>query len=474
MSTTFKRTKILATIGPVTNSPEMIEKLAIAGVNGFRLNFSHGTYEEHEQQIEWVRQISEKLGQPFAVLQDLQGPKIRLGIIKDNRLEVKKGDELVLDNAIAEHDGSFNLPVQYNLALRVKMGQPVYIFDGTIKTTVIEVPSATSIKVRVENDGVLMSRKGLNLPDTDFSGAVITPKDIDDAKYGATKDIDYVALSFVNSADDINSLRQLLESNSSTAKVIAKIETKIAIREENLEKIVIASDGVMVARGDMAVEVGPEVVPVIERRIISLCRKYGKLCIVATQMMASMVENPEPTRAEVNDVATAVLLGADVVMLSDETANGKYPVETVAAMQKTIVYAQDHESVSPIFDKNDEDNLQRDAISGAAVYLSKKLGVDAIVAETKSGATAMSIANYRPNVPVLSVTSVPRVAQQLALRYANRSYLREDGESAGLSLANEIKLAGQFDHNPATVIIVSGKQPGLVGATDTIKVRVLE
>lgn len=473
MSTTFKRTKILATVGPVTNSPEMIEKLATAGVNGFRLNFSHGTYEEHAQQIDWVRQTSTKLGQPFAVLQDLQGPKIRLGIIKDNRLEVKKDDELVLDNAIAEHDGSFNLPVQYNLATRVKIGQPVYIFDGTIKTTVIDIPSETSIKVKVENDGVLMSRKGLNLPETDFSGAVITPKDIEDAKYGATKDIDYVALSFVNSADDINSLRQLLDENGSTAKIIAKIETKIAVREENLEKIVIASDGVMVARGDMAVEVGPEVVPVVERRIISLCRKHGKLCIVATQMMASMVENPEPTRAEVNDVATAVLLGADVVMLSDETANGKYPIETVAAMQKTIVYAQDHEAVS-IIDKDNEDNLQRDAISGAAVYLSKKLGVDAIVAETKSGATAMSIANYRPNVPILSVTSVARVAQQLALRYANRSYLREDSESAGINLANEIKLAGQFDHSPATVIIVSGKQPGLIGATDTIKVRVLE
>lgn len=474
MSAIFKRTKILATLGPPTNNYESIEALAAAGVNGFRLNFSHGSYEERDQQIEWIRQASAKLGKPVAILQDLQGPKIRLGNLVEN-ISVSKGDELVLDHAIAEHDGSLNLPVQYNLAEKVRPGEPLYIFDGKIRTTVLEKTSDTAIKVRVENPGTLMSRKGINLPDTDFGGDILTPKDIKDVEYGATKDIDYVALSFVQSADDINNLRQMLVGLGSDAHIIPKIETKAAIKDDVLEEIVKVSDGVMVARGDLAVEAGAEVVPVVQRRIIALCRKYGKLSIVATQMMASMVDAPEPTRAEVSDVANAVIQGADTVMLSDETANGNYPLETVAAMKRVILYTQDNAAVAPITDEVQIDNHQRDAISAAAVSLAEQLHVDAIVAETKSGATAANIAAHRPNLPIISVTSEPRAAQQLSLSYANRSYIRPDGEKAGFELAKELKAEGFFGNNgPATVAIVSGRQPGLIGATDTIRVRVIE
>jgi pyruvate kinase len=313
------------------------------------------------------------------------------------------------------------------------------------------------------------------LPDTDFGGDILTPKDLKDIDYGVTKDIDFVAMSFVQSADDINQLREILVRLGSNAQIIPKIETKAAIEDDVLEEIVRVSDGVMVARGDLAVEAGAEVVPVVQRKIIALCRKYGKFSIVATQMMASMVDAPEPTRAEVSDVANAVIQGADTVMLSDETANGQYPLETVAAMKKVILYTQENAGVTPIHDEIKMENSQQDAISAAAVSLAEQLGVDAIVAETKSGATAANIAAHRPNMPIISVTSQARTAQQLAISYANRSYVRPDGETAGLELAKELKADGFFgDSERVVVAIVSGRQPGLAGATDTIRVRVLE
>ena len=469
MAIVFKRTKILATVGPITSTPEMLENLIISGVNGLRLNFSHGDYDERTQQIEWIRAASAKVGKPVAILQDLQGPKIRLGMLNENT-PVVKGDEIILDYA-AEHNG-LTFPVQYNLAEKVQVGEPIYIFDGKVRTTVIEIPSETAIKLRVENDGTLMSKKGINLPDTDFGGDILTPKDLKDLEYGLTQDIDFVALSFIQSPDDIHNLRQILVAGGSTAQIIAKIETKAAIKPEIMEEIVKASDGIMVARGDLAVEAGAEVVPIVQRRLLAMCRKHGKLSIVATQMMASMVDNPEPTRAEVSDVANAVIQGADTVMLSDETANGKYPLETVAAMKKVILYTQDNAPVAPIHDIIAK-NLQLDAISTAAVSLAEQLKVDAIIAETKSGATASNIAAHRPNLPIISVTSEVKAAQQLALSYANRTYIRPDSAEAGFDLAKELKEDGLFGDDSAKVIIVSGQQPGIVGTTDTIKVRVL-
>ena len=473
MSTIFKRSKILATLGPATNSYESIEALAQAGVNGFRFNFSHGTYAERDEQLVWIRKASEVLGKPVAILQDLQGPKIRLGELNAD-MKVKKDDILTLEYG-ATHD-SHTIPVQYNLAEKVKVGEPLYLFDGKIKTIVTEIASDTAIRVVVQNDGVLMSRKGINLPDTDFGGDILTPKDVKDLEYGADKDIDYVALSFVQSAEDINNLRQIMVGLGSTAHIIAKIETKAAIKDDALLEIVKASDGVMVARGDLAVEAGAEVVPIVQRRIIALCRKYGKLSIVATQMMASMVDSPEPTRAEVSDVANAVILGTDAVMLSDETANGKYPLETVAAMKRVIIHTQENVPVAPVLDIiAASGKAQQNAISAAAVSLAIQLGAQAIVSETKSGATADNIASHRPNLPIISVTSSKRAAQQLALSYANKSFVRPDGEKAGLTLARELKEQGYFgNQSKVTVVIVSGRQPGLEGATDTIRVRVLE
>ena len=475
MSKLFKRTKILATIGPAVFTEEKITELIMAGVNGCRLNFSHGDYVERDQQIAWIRAAAEKKGRSVAILQDLQGPKIRLGTLKNDRLDVKSGDRLILDFSVSEHDGSNRLPVQYNLAEKTKVGEPIFIFDGKIKTHVTNIPSNTAVEVEVENDGFIMSKKGLNLPDTDFGGDIITEKDMADIEFGASRDFDYVALSFVQSAEDIEKLRQILLSHGSTAQIIAKIETKKAIEsDEHLEEIVKATDGIMVARGDMAVEAGAEVVPIIQRKLIALCRAHSKLCIVATQMMGSMVDNPEPSRAEVSDVASAVIQGADAVMLSDETANGKYPLETVKAMKRVILYTQNHSHVSPI-DHDPTGNYKNyDAISQSVARLAEKIDADLIICQTASGATAEAMAAQRPNVPIISVTSNSRVAGQLALTYANSAFVRPYSETYGIDLAHELKETGYLQtptgKDAITALIISGEKDK-IGGTDTIQIR---
>ena len=474
MNKLFKRTKILATIGPATNSAEKIEEIIMAGVNGCRLNCSHGSNEERDQQIKWIREAARKKGRSVAILQDLQGPKIRLGMLKDNHLDLKKGDELVLESANGfEHDGGMTVPIQYNLAGKVKVGEPLSMFDGKIKSKVKEIVSDTAIKVEILNDGYVMSKKGLNLPDTDFGGDILTEKDLADIEYGVTCDYDYVSLSFVQSANDIEKLRQILLSYGSTAKIIAKIETKKAIEsEKNLEEIVKASDGIMVARGDMATEAGTEVVPIVQRKLIALCRANAKFCIVATDMLLSMVESPSPTRAEVSDVATAVVQGADVVMLSDETTNGKYPVETVKEMKKVILYTQNHSRIAPVNREIKEDMIY-DAISNAAARLAENINADVIICQTASGVTATTTAGQRPNIPIVTVTSNQRVANQLALIYGNSAFVRNYSSDFGYDLAKELKDNGYLQvaegKKDLLAVIVSGDK-NIIG-TDTIKIR---
>ena len=474
MSKLFKRTKILATIGPATNTAEKIEEVIMAGVNGCRLNCSHGSNEERDQQIKWIREAAAKKGRSVAILQDLQGPKIRLGFIKDNHLDLKVGDELILEAAEGfEHDGGMVVPVQYDLAEKVKVGEPLSMFDGKVKSEVVEVVSDTAIKVKILNDGFIMSKKGLNLPDTDFGGDILTEKDMADIEYGAGCDYDYVSLSFVQSANDIEKLKQILLSLGSTAKVVAKIETKKAIEsEENLEAIVKAADGIMVARGDMAVEAGAEVVPIIQRKLIAMCRANSKLCIVATQMLSSMVDSPEPTRAEVSDVATAVVQGADAVMLSDETANGKYPLETVKAMKKVILYTQNHSRLAAVSRAISKDKIY-DAISNAAARLAENIEADVIVCQTASGVTATTMAAQRPNLPIITVTANQRVANQLALIYANSAFVRPYSPDFGYDLAKELKnseyLHTKEGEKDLLAVIVSGDKDKI--GTDTVKVR---
>lgn len=474
MSKLFKRTKILATIGPAVDSAEKIEEIIMAGVNGCRLNFSHGTYEKMDEFIGWIRQAAEKKGRAIAILQDLQGPKIRLGQLQNNHYDIHEGDEIVLDYAVKEHDGSATFPVQYNLAEKVKVGEPIYIFDGKVRTHVTEILSDTAIKLVAENDGFVMSNKGLNLPDTDFGGDILTPKDLADIEWGVTRDFDYVALSFVQCANDIKQLRKLLRAKGSSAKIVAKIETKKAVEsDKNLEEIVKASDAIMVARGDMAYEAGAEIVPIVQRKLVELCREHAKICIVATQTMGSMVDSPIPTRAEVSDVANAVIQGADVVMLSDETTNGKYPLETVKELKKIILYTQNHSTIAPIPADPRGDNPSYDALSEAAARLAERLDADAIICQTASGRTARAMASQRPNLPIIVVTGDQRVANQLALTYASSAFVRPYSVNCGIDLARELKASGYLQTDPdkedLRVVVVSGDRD--IAGTDTIKIR---
>lgn len=463
----FKRTKIVATIGPATDNYESVYKLIASGVNVMRLNFSHGTHEEHAARIPWARKASEELGKPVAVLQDLQGPKVRLGDF-DGKIEVKTGQDLIFEYK-ADYEASGHIPTQYDLSTKVKKGERLYLFDGKVRTTVTAI-EGNLVYAKVENNGFLLKRKGMNLPDTDFQGDILTEKDMADIKWGVGQDVDYVALSFVQTADDIHRLRKILNDLGRDVKIISKIETLAAVA--NIEEIIQASDAVMVARGDLAVETAAESVPVVQRQIIGLCLKYAKPSIVATQMLMSMVDAPEPTRAEVSDVATAVFLGADAVMLSDETANGSYPVESVQTMKRVILYAEQHSPMKTLYPFEREHTLQN-AISGSVLNMAKNIDATAIVAETKSGSTALQIAARRPDTALIAVTSEVRTAQQLALVYDVKSYIRPADPEAAMKLTDWL-LQGKVFEKGDVIVAVSGRYPGVTGATDTIKVRVLE
>ena len=462
----FKRTKIIATIGPSTDSYEKILALIKAGANGLRLNFSHGTHEERVQQIKWIRKASKEYGKPVAIIQDLQGPKIRLGDF-DGVFTVQDGQSFTLKYD-ADYEREGHLPIQYDLSKKVKRGERLFLYDGKIRTHVTSVRDGV-VHVRAENEGILIKRKGINLPDTDFGGDIITKKDKKDIHFGSEHDIDYVALSFVQSADDIKQLQKMLKNLGSTARVIAKIETRAAV--ENLESIIKEVDAVMVARGDLAIETEPESVPIVQRQAISLGIRYSKPTIVATQMLATMTEVPDPTRAEVSDVATAVIVGADCVMLSDETASGQYPIESVEVMKRIILFTQNNTPVSPQFD-HDADETRQSAICNAVIHLAGEVSARAIVAETKSGATALQIASRRPGRPVIAVTSSARAAQQLSVVYGVKSYVRPDDKLAASKLTDWLKQKKVLKKDDI-IISASGQYPGVVGTTDTIKVRVL-
>lgn len=464
----FKRTKIIATIGPATNSYALILDLIKAGANGLRLNFSHGTHEERVQQIAWIRKASKAYSKPVAIIQDLQGPKIRLGDF-EGIITVQAGQHLTFAYK-ADYEGSGNIPTQYDLSKKSKRGERLYLYDGKVRTVISSIKDGL-VHATAENDGILIKRKGINLPDTDFAGDIITAKDKKDLAFGATADIDYVALSFVQTAADIRAIKRMLKNLNSSAKVIAKIETKAAV--EHLEEIVREADAVMVARGDLAIETLPESVPIVQRQIIGLGLQYATPTIVATQMLASMTDMPDPTRAEVSDIASAVIVGTDCVMLSDETANGQFPIEAVQVMKRVVLYTQENSPLKAVFPEDTDDYSRQSAIGRAIISLAESIRAQAIVAETKSGATAVQIAARRPDVPVIAVTSDARTTQQLALVYGTKSYTRPPDKFAAVKLTDWLQ-RNRVLNKGDIVVSASGKRPGVVGTTDTIKVRVLE
>ena len=467
-----KQTKIIATVGPSTNSYEMIYRMLEEGVNGFRLNFSHGTFPEKSQQIEWIRKASKKYGKPVSIIQDLQGPKIRLGSF-DHEIKLSEGEVWHLDAKAGVNLDLMNkvLPIQTDISKDVKVGDRLFIFDGKIRSKITEVNADDkSLKIKIINDGLTTQKKGINLPDTVFTSSVITAKDRKDIEFGLDYDIDYVALSFVNSEKDIRELRSMLEAGGSRAGIIAKIETKSAL--DSIDKIALESDAIMVARGDLAYEIEPEKVPVVQRNLIATCLRYEKICIVATQMLSSMVNSPEASRADISDIATAVIVGADATMLSDETAMGDYPIEAIKTMDKVILYTQQNSLVAASFASTHEYSI-KEAISGTAIDLAKKVNAIALVVETASGSTVLSVSSWRPKEPIVAVTDSSKVANKMAIAYGVRSFVRPVDKYAATKLTEWLREEDILSPGD-TVLIVAGKHPGSSGGTDTIKVRVLE
>lgn len=464
----FKRTKIIATLGPATDSYEQVMEIIKSGANGLRLNFSHGTHEEHGQRVKWIRKASKELGKPVAIIQDLQGPKIRLGDF-DGVVNVAEGMRISFKYN-ADYAKTGHIPIQYDLSKKVKRGEKIFLYDGKVHTTVTSVQDGI-VFVKTENEGILIKRKSMNLPNTDFGGDIITTKDKEDLAFGSTLDVDYVAQSFVQTADDLRAMRKLMRNHNMNAKLIVKFETRAAV--DHMQEIVEEADMVMVARGDLAVETPAESVPIVQRQLVELGLRTATPTIIATQMLQSMTEMPDPTRAEVSDVATAVLIGADCVMLSEETTVGKYPVESVAVMKRVVRYAEQHTPIRAVFPEHRDDRSRQAAISDGLIRLSETIQAKAIVAETKSGATALQIATRRPLMPIIAVTSDVRTAQQLTLVHGVKSYVRPADKLAALKLTDWLKENKLFAKGDV-IVTASGRHPGVVGTTDTIKVRVLE
>jgi len=348
-----RKVNIVSTIGPSTDTKEMIEKLMDAGTRVFRQNFSHGAYEEKLDQMQIIREVAKAKGleKEVKVLQDLQGPKIRLGDVKDDHKDVKTGQEIVLDYALREeeHDGGDTIPVQYDIASKLHAGDIVFIWDGKVKATVVEVVSPTAVKIKIENDGILKRRKGINMIGAKFNAEDIYPaKDHEDMKWGADKGYDWLAVSFTQNAEDLVEARKLMKQYGypETTQLVTKVETHEATKTDViLDAVVKEADVVMIARGDMGYEVGPEKVPLVQRKLIVACRKHGKESIVATQTVSTMEHEPQPTRAEADNVFASHILGADYVMTSEETAVGSWPVEATAMIRKVLDYAEDNSDV---------------------------------------------------------------------------------------------------------------------------------
>lgn len=411
----MKRTKIIATIGPSSENPKVFLELVKNGLNVARLNFSHGSYENHLQLIKTIRSASKKENKPIAILQDLQGPKIRVGDLK-KQVSIRKGQIVVIGK-------DFNM--DFDISKSVKKGERILIEDGLMELRVLGSRNG-QIACRVVNGGVIKSHKGINLPDSKINFPIMTSKDISDLKFGLKNDVDYVALSFVRDAKDITNLRKLIDKYTprglQTPKIIAKIERREAV--ENFDSILAVADGIMVARGDLGVEIADSQVPLIQKDLIAKCNAYGKPVIVATQMLDSMIRNPRPTRAEVSDVANSVIDHADAVMLSGETATGGYPVEAVREMRRIIEATESSPyddmpagSFNQIAGKED---YKASLIAGAVLRLAIGVGASAIIGTTESGYTARFVSRERPHAPILILTDREKVYRQMALLWGVR------------------------------------------------------
>ncbi|MCP4178179.1 MAG: pyruvate kinase [bacterium] len=423
----MKKARIIATIGPASNKLTTIESMARAGMNVCRLNFSFGTKEEHLKMIATIRQASKNIGKSLAIMQCLQGPKIRIGKLK-NPVTVKKGQEIILSGNTT-HDCECTFPTTYNLiASDTKPGKKILIADGRVILKVIEAyPKKKEVKCKVIEGGTILTGKGINLPYTNISLPTLTEKDIEDAKFGVKAKVDYISFSFVRKGSDIVQLRNLLDENGGAQiPIIAKIEKPEAV--ENIDKIIEEANGIMIARGDLADELSFAKVPIVQKEIIKKANKKGKITIIATEMLSSMVENQLPTRAEVSDVANGIFDGSDVVMLSNETAMGEFPVLAVKTMAEIVEEAEKAFVGEPFYGDLELPDVNKfnEAICASAAHLSYDLNNDAIAIFTRSGLTAQILAKYRPDCTIFAATNKKRTYYRLAFSHGIFPVLLED------------------------------------------------
>ncbi len=473
------KTKIVCTLGPATGSEEQLSALIEAGMDVARLNFSHGTHEDHLRILHNLNAAMQRGGKEIAVLQDLQGPKIRIGELQKGTVQLVAGRQVTI-TAERVPGTADRLSTSYrDLPQDVRPGEVILLDDGRLRLRVTEV-RGNDVVCNVMIGGVLSSHKGMNLPGTAMTLPSLTEKDLDDLAFGIAHEVDYVALSFVRTGDDLRALRNAIAGlmpKGASLPIIAKIEKPQAVA--NIDEIIALADGIMVARGDLGVELPPEEVPVLQKMIIKKCNAVGKPAIIATQMLESMMNNPSPTRAEASDVANAVVDGADAVMLSGETSIGKYPVDAVGMMER-IIQRVETEHLAPSHAAEGMSAVVEgrvDALGRAACVLAEQMNAAAIVVVTRSGETARVISRYRPRTPVVAVTDSTRVLRRLGLVWGVRGLIAEglnDSSDAALHRIQHELLTSGLVQAGAFVVLLGG-QPFLArGSSNFIKVTRIE
>ncbi len=470
----LRRTKIVATIGPATESPEALRAIIEAGATTLRLNFSHGTQENHQKNIKLIRQISFELNQPVGILQDLQGPKIRLGKFQDGPINLVNGDKFTLTSRDIPGTQTESSVTYGPLVEEVPEGAIILMDDGKVEMEVIgKEMEARNLLCEVVVGGKLSDSKGVNFPGVYLSIKALTEKDKKDLMFGLNQNVDWVALSFVRNPQDVLEIKELIQNTTNRrVPVIVKIEKHEAI--EQMEAILSLSDGVMVARGDLGVELPAEDVPVLQKRLIATANRLGIPVITATQMLDSMVDSPRPTRAEVSDVANAIFDGTDAIMLSNETAVGQFPVEAVATMDR-IARRTEREQLKHITEDFSQTHTIPNAISQAVGQISAQLRAAAIMTMTRSGATARNVSKFRPKAPILAVTPLVDVSRQLQVVWGVNPLLVVDLPStaqtfqAAMNVAQEKEMVRDGD----LVVMTAGTLQGVSGSTDLIKVEVV-
>lgn len=468
----MRRTKIVCTVGPASETEEMIGKLVSAGMNVARINFSHGTHEYQRMLIERIKKVRKEMGKPVAILMDLQGPKIRIGNVKGTAVQLLPGQEYVLTSETVLGDEKRASVSLKSLPHEVASGHPILLADGNIELRVERVVPP-EIFCRVIVGGSLSSHKGINLPGSEVHVDSLTDKDRKDIEIGIEAGVDAIALSFVRTAADIEAMRKLVRHSGGHVPIIAKIEKHEAVT--NIDKIVAVSDAVMVARGDLGVEIDLERVPLVQKMIIQKCNAVGKPVITATQMLVRMVENPRPTRAEATDVANAVLDGTDAVMLSEETAAGNYPVEAVMMMDRIVRSAETALDVQK-FEHQKELGSVRDAISRSSYHIAREIGAAAILTPTWSGSTASMVARFRPKQTIIATTPNEQALDFLSLVWGVVPVFIPPTESIDDMIRFSITAARKAGHLRAgdQVVVTGGVPLHVAGTTNFLKVEKVE